>query len=71
MYFFNKIIYALSLDEVCCCHNIARRKNFSTFQQMYCKPQNLTFRQIFLGNQVHDYVIKNIVYHILRTIRTF
>ena len=41
VYFFNKIIYALCLEECYCCYNILRRENFSTFQQMFCKPQNL------------------------------
>ena len=71
MYFFNKILYALSLEEVYSCHNILRRENFSTFQQMFYKP-HLSFRQIFLGNnQVHDYVEKNIIYHILPTMHIF
>ena len=35
------------------------------------KFTHLIFRQILLGNHVHDYVIKNIIYHILPTTQIF
>ena len=35
------------------------------------KLAHLTFRQIFLCNQVQDYVVKNINYHILPTMHFF